>query len=143
MKCTIHVYLLNELFSQKTANEHHGGAESADNKKYIWEDELVISNRVLKLDEFQNAVYELKGILPNGNEFSENVKAMRLILLKTENTPDCQVGVSESILDRLEIEKDKNNTKISFYIKDNEPLANPIPGIYIASREFPKSLIQL
>jgi hypothetical protein len=142
MKCTIHVYLLNELFSQKIADESNQGEESADNKKYIWEDELVINNSVSKMEEIQNSVYELRGILPNGNEFSESVGAMRIVTLKSEDAPECQVGVSESILDRLEIKTDKNDTRLYFYIKDNEPLANPIPGIYIASKEFPKSLIQ-
>ncbi|MBM3418665.1 MAG: hypothetical protein FJY17_07080 [Bacteroidetes bacterium] len=141
MKCTIHVYLLNELFSQKIANENFNGNESADNKKYIWEDELVISGTVLSIQERQNAVYDLRGILPNGNQFLEEVQAMRLITITSENTPDCAVGVSESILDRLEIDTKNYDSIIRFYIKDNEPLANPIPGIYIASKEFPKSLI--
>jgi hypothetical protein len=51
------------------------------------------------------------------------------------------VGASESMIDTLSIEKLNDEILVSIYIKDNEPHANPIPGIYIASKEFPKELI--
>ena len=51
MKCTIHVYLLNELYSQEIADNNHDGKESADNKKYIWEDELSINSQVVSVLE--------------------------------------------------------------------------------------------
>jgi hypothetical protein len=28
------------------------------------------------------------------------------------------------------------------YLKDFEPMSNPVPGIYIAAQEFPKELIE-
>jgi hypothetical protein len=51
------------------------------------------------------------------------------------------VGASESMIDTLNIEKLNDEILVSFYLKDNEPHANTIPGIYIASKEFPKELI--
>jgi hypothetical protein len=36
--------------------------------------------------------------------------------------------------------KKSKDFKIELFLKDDEPYANPIPGIYIASKEFPKAL---
>jgi hypothetical protein len=66
---------------------------------------------------------------------------MRLVKIKSTNAPDVFVGASESMIDTLSIEKLNDEILVSIYIKDNEPHANPIPGIYIASKEFPKELI--
>ena len=49
------------------------------------------------------------------------------------------LGISPSIA--LSLDKNKNQWTIEIYIKDFEPMANPIPGIYIASKEFPKELL--
>ncbi|MEY3591416.1 MAG: hypothetical protein RLZZ38_372, partial [Bacteroidota bacterium] len=38
MNCKIHIYLLNDLFSQELADAEFGGKESADNLRYEWED---------------------------------------------------------------------------------------------------------
>ena len=141
MKCIVRVYLLNELFSQEFANEYHNGKESADNKKYLWEDELSINSEVTHAEEKNNAVYSIKGTLPNGTSFSEDVESMRIVKILSENAPPCEIGVSESILDSLSIISKEKEIIIDIFIKDNEPLANPVPGIYIASKEFPKNLI--
>ena len=141
MKCTIHVYLLNELYSQEIAEKNHDGKESADNKKYLWEDELSINSQVVSVLEEENASYTLQGALSDGNTFCEEVRSMRVVKIQSENSPACEIGVSESILNALKIEKENNEIVISFFINDNEPFANPLPGIYISSKEFPKNLI--
>ena len=51
------------------------------------------------------------------------------------------ISLTESMVDTLSIEKLSIEILVSIYLKDNEPHANPIPGIYIASKEFPKELI--
>ena len=71
MKCTIHVYLINELYSQEFADEFHNGNPSEDNKEYDWEDELSISSNVVSTEELSNSVYKLEGENGNGDYFSE------------------------------------------------------------------------
>jgi hypothetical protein len=66
---------------------------------------------------------------------------MRLIKIISSDAPDLYVGASESILSEARVDKNKNQWTIEIYIKDFEPMANPIPGIYIASKEFPKELL--
>ena len=141
MKCTIHVYLINELYSQEFADEFHGGNPSEDNKEFDWEDELSISSDVATAEELQNSIYKLEGENGAGDYFVVEVPNMRLVKIKSTNAPDVFVGASESMIDTLSIEKLNDEILVSIYIKDNEPHANPIPGIYIASKEFPKELI--
>jgi hypothetical protein len=52
-----------------------------------------------------------------------------------------QLAASESLVDRFENSKDEQRWKIELFLKDYEPMANPIPGIYIASKSFPSELI--
>ncbi|MDC0100677.1 hypothetical protein OAI90_10345, partial [Crocinitomicaceae bacterium] len=52
-----------------------------------------------------------------------------------------QLACSESILSSFDIEKSDEVFVVKIYIKDDEPLANPVPGVYIAAQEFPKELI--
>ena len=141
MKCTIHVYLINELYSQEFADEFHNGNPSEDNKEYDWEDELSISSDVVSTEELSNSVYKLEGENGNGDYFSVEVPNMRLVIITSNDAPVVFVGASESMVDTLSIEKLSDEILVSIYLKDNEPHANPIPGIYIASKEFPKELI--
>lgn len=141
MKCSIHVYLINELYSQEFADEFHNGNPSEDNKEFDWEDELSISSDVVSTEELSNSVYKLEGENGNGDYFSVEVPNMRLVKIESSDAPVVFVGASESMVDTLSIEKLSNEILISIYLKDNEPHANPIPGIYIASKEFPKELI--
>ena len=66
---------------------------------------------------------------------------MRLIKIISSDAPDLYVGASESIISEARVDKHNNQWTIEIYIKDFEPMANPIPGIYIASKEFPKELL--
>jgi len=141
MKCTIHVYLINELYSQEYADQHHDGNPSEDNKEFDWEDELSISSNVITVEELKDEVFKLQGINQNNDNFSVDVFNMRLAKITSDDAPEVFVGASESILDTMSIEKIEGEFLISIYLKDNEPHANPIPGIYIASKEFPKELI--
>jgi hypothetical protein len=141
MNCSIHIYLINALYSQSLADEKHGGKESADNRKYQWEDELRVTGSVTEIIEHRNVSFPLKGQLEDGSEFSYDVKKMFLIQVSTSDSPDVYIGASESIVDSFMIQKGKEPV-VKLYLKDDEPYANPIPGIYIASKEFPKELIR-
>ena len=49
--------------------------------------------------------------------------------------------VSESILDSYDFNVSDEKSILNVYLKDYEPLANPLPGVYIATKEFPNQLI--
>lgn len=140
MKCTIHIYLINDLYSQDFADKNYQGNESADNRKYLWEDELSVNEDVIEADELRNSVYSLQGEMGSGNKFKFDIPGMHIVQIKTKSGQDVLIGASESIAECCEIKKSKDIT-VSLFIKDNEPYANPVPGIYIASKEFPKELI--
>lgn len=137
MNCTIHFYLLNDHFSQEHADLHHNGEESEYNLRYEWEDELKITTNVTGVITEEYATYSLQGEL-DGKPFSHEIKNMRLF--KFEGEIPTVVGCSESILDSYQLSSD-GDIVLKVYLKDYEPMANPIPGIYIASQEFPKELI--
>jgi len=81
----------------------------------------------------------LKGNFSDEKAFSFDVPNMRLFEIVTESESTF-VGCSESILETSEL-KENDFYELSIYIKDFEPMSNPIPGIFIAAQEFPKELI--
>lgn len=141
MKCTIHIYLLNEHFSPEHAEIHHQGEESENNLKYEWEDEYAITSDVTEVKEHENAVFPLMGEMPDGTAFHHEVEKMFLFEIISSDAPTAFVGASMSILDEKLVNKDGDEIVLNLYLKDYEPMANPIPGVYIASKEFPKELI--
>ena len=141
MICTIHTYLLNDLYSQELADSQHNGEQTPDNKKYDWEDEMNVSSRVNDVEELKDSSYFLAGSLGDGSNFSIEVPKMRLLKITSSDVQDLYVGASESIISEVRINRNENHWKIEIFIKDLEPMANPIPGIYIASKEFPKELV--
>jgi cytolysin (calcineurin-like family phosphatase) len=142
MNCKIHIHLLNELFSQELADEKHGGKESADNLRYDWEDELDITSAVTLVQEQTDAVYTLAGYDENDALFSYEIPAMHLFEIHSETDPITYVGASKSIVDHCTYNSDSNGHTIRIFLKDYEPMANPVPGIFIASKAFPKALIR-
>ncbi len=141
MKCKIHTYLLNDAFSQEFADENHSGKPSEDNQLFEWEDELEVSTVVSTVTEIENETYLLQGTMPDGSTFSYPIPNMRLVKIESNEAPAFFIGCSENLLDQLKIQKNENSTSIELYLKDYEPLSNPIPGIYIGSKSFPKELI--
>jgi hypothetical protein len=141
MKCTIRVYLKNDDFSQEYADERYNGEESEMNRKFEWEDELVITQDVAEVQMESDSNVVLQGQLPGGSAFNEDVPLMRKFIFRdAEGTPVAQLACSEVLYDSHEEKKDEG-LEFKLFLKDREPLSNPIPGIYIAARHFPKSLI--
>jgi hypothetical protein len=141
MNCTIHVYLLNEHFSPEHAAAHHNGEESENNLRYEWEDEFAVTTKVTSVVVHENASFPLQGQLPDGTNFSHDVEAMLLFEICSSDAPPTYIGASVSIVDSHQTITDDTGYVLRLYLKDYEPMANPIPGIYIASKEFPKALI--
>ena len=140
-ECVFNVFLLNEHFSPEYAEAQHGGKDSENNRRYDWEDEFAITSSVKKIEVLQGVEYPLRGVLPDGKEFSYDVPSMLVFKIVSEDAPETYIGASQSIVDRFEQEELEGKVRIRIYLKDYEPMANPIPGVYIASKEFPKELI--
>ncbi|MCE3294949.1 MAG: hypothetical protein K0R65_663 [Crocinitomicaceae bacterium] len=136
----LHFFLLNENFSPEYAEANHQGKETENNQKYEWEDELEIAH-VAKIEIFRKDNIQLEGYLPNEEFFSVQLTSMFVIDLTTENGEHARLGVSESILDHFEQSENAGETTLNVYIKDYEPHGNPVPGIYVASKEFPQDLV--
>jgi hypothetical protein len=135
MTLNLRYYLLNENFSPEYAAANFNGIESENNPKYEWEDEIEINN-ISSFQILRASILPLQGELPTGELFSYEIKNMFVIWITTKDNQQAYLGISESILDSYE--QDDNSLKI--YIKDYEPHGNPLPGVYIASKEFPKEL---
>ncbi|MCH2230496.1 MAG: hypothetical protein MK105_09135 [Crocinitomicaceae bacterium] len=140
MKCTIHFYLLNEHFSKEHADANYNGEESELNRKYEWEDELNITTDVDSIEVLEDVIYPLSGETDDG-PFSYDVNAMNLFEINSNDGTKTYVGCSKSIMDSFEITED-GQMILKVYLKDYEPMSNPLPGIYIAAQEFPKELIE-
>jgi hypothetical protein len=141
MECKIHVYLLNEHFSAEHAEAHHNGEESENNLKYEWEDEFSVTSSVEAVEVHENVSFPLQGEMPDGTAFLHDVENMFLFEIKSSDAPSTFIGASKSIVEEHELIKEETRFVIRLFLKDYEPMSNPIPGIYIASKEFPKALI--
>jgi hypothetical protein len=133
--------MLNEHFSQEHADANFGGQPSANNRLYDWEDDMRITTPVSKIIEHRKVSFPLQGELPSGESFNHEVENMFLFEIQSETQPSIYIGCSESILDSFENKIDGDTVFLKIFIRDYEAYANPIPGIYIASKEFPKELI--
>ncbi|MCR9172862.1 MAG: hypothetical protein NXI10_10235 [bacterium] len=140
MTCRIHFYLLNDHYSQEYADEQNNGEPSEMNRKYLWEDEFAIKTKVTKVDARDYSTYPLQG-KSGETPFTEEIADMRLFYLMDMDTPVAVVGCSEVLLDSYSIQEGEEEIVLEAYMKGEEPLANPVTGIYIASRYFPKKLI--
>ena len=140
-ECIVNVYLLNEHFSPEYAEAQHNGKESENNLRYEWEDEFAITSDVLSVTAIEDASFPLQGEMPDGQIFSHEVTRMLLFEIASADAPTTFVGASASIVDSYEIDQSGLDIRLKIFLKDYEPMSNPIPGIYIASKEFPKELI--
>jgi hypothetical protein len=140
-ECIVNVYLLNEHFSPEYAEAQHNGKESENNLRYEWEDEFAITSDVLSVTAIENASLPLQGEMPDGQIFSHEVSKMLLFEIASSDAPTTFVGASASIVDSYTIDQSGEDIRLKIFLKDYEPMSNPIPGIYIASKEFPKELI--
>ncbi|MGV3630402.1 MAG: hypothetical protein ACO1O6_04325 [Bacteroidota bacterium] len=140
MTLHLHYFLLNENFSPEYAEANHEGKETENNQKYEWEDELEIS-QLKSMEILRNETIQLEGYLPDEAFFSVQLKEMFVIDLETMSGERARLGVSESILDHFETRENGEEKTLNIYIKDYEPHGNPVPGIYVASKEFPQELV--
>ncbi len=141
MKLTAHFFLLNDNFSPEYAEANHGGKETENNPLYEWEDEFEVSEGLVSVEILRDRTFQLAGHLPEGEPFNHPVHNMFLLEMTMQDGNKGCFGVSESIMDSFTLEGNEAHQTLKVYIKDYEPLANPMAGVFIASKEFPKALI--
>lgn len=141
MKLTAHFFLLNDHFSPEYAEANHGGKESENNPMYEWEDEFEVSEGLVSVAVIRDGTFDLEGVLPDGAHFKHPVYKMFMLELTMKDGNKGFFGVSESILDSFTLEGDDQHQTLKVYIRDYEPFGNPMAGVYIASKEFPKPLV--
>jgi hypothetical protein len=140
MNLNIHYFLLNEDFSQEHADANHNGQESENNLKYEWEDEI----EVKEIDSFEilrKHTFPINAVLPDDTQITCDLSNMFCIKLITKTNEIAYLGVSESILADFEELTINAQKTFKIYLKDMEPHGELMPGVYLASKEFPKELI--
>ncbi len=131
---------LNDLFSEELANTLHQGNETEDNHRYHWEDEFEVQN-VLSFSVEENGAYHLKGTQGSGADFSFAIPNMTVITLRLSNDTEAQFAISNQLIQRVKQSSMDQDTHMLVELKDSEPFANPITGIYIANHDFPIQLV--
>jgi hypothetical protein len=139
MECIVKIWLLNDHFSPEYAEAHHKGEESENNRKYLWMDELAITSTIVGVEKLEGVAYPLQGER-GGKTFSYSIEDMVLVELVDAVGAKTYIGASRVLIENLEI-LEGDSLEIRIQLKGEEPLSNPIPGIYIAARSFPRELI--
>lgn len=132
-------FKLNEDFSPEYAEANNDGKPSENNRLYEWEDELILKNDIKSVEVLERETYLLKGEM-NGGNFEEEVKDMLLFNIQGEDNSTTQMACSNVLVDKYELIED-NQIELRVFFKGEEPLSNPVPGVYIALQDFPKRLI--
>jgi hypothetical protein len=131
---------LNDLFSEDLANTLHHGNETEDNHRYHWEDEFAVHN-VLTFSVAEHGEYQLKGTQSKGGDFSFAIPNMTVITLSLINGSEAQFAISNQLIERVTQTSNDQDIHMLVELKDSEPFANPITGIYIANHDFPIQLV--
>jgi hypothetical protein len=73
--------------------------------------------------------------------FSFELSNMLVFELQQSNGVHGAFALSNSLVNHFELIDSVDGKELKVFIKDYEPLTNPIPGVYIAAKQFPKELI--
>jgi len=141
MQCLIQVFKVNSDYSQEYADERYDGQESEFNRKHEWMDELVVPNGVISVTKTASEIYQLQGEKELGEVFSLEVPNMQLFCVESGNAPSFFVGASKAIVLETNLKKENDGYVLQLYLSDTEPFSNPVPGVYISARDFPKDLL--
>ena len=140
MKLHLHFIAVNTQFDQKLADDLFEGKETEDNIKYLWEDDLTVSDPVLDFKIVNNAVYTLSGFYPDGKVFGFEIPDMTLCICNTAKESNMQFAVSKKILKKTDKIIEDGETHLYFYLSDHHPMINPMNGVYILKKDFPNAL---
>jgi hypothetical protein len=140
MRVKVFFYQVNEDFSPEYAEANHGGEATENNINYHWEDVLELKNEIQKIEQFPTSSYVLKGVFPDGNNFEFEIQNIFRFDLIGEDKTCTSIAFSENIYHNFELTEKDGNAEIHVFLKDYEVFANPIPGVYIYIKDFPKEL---
>lgn len=144
MDLYLHFILVNSEFNQGIANDLNEGQETEDNIKHLWEDELKVSEPVKEFKIKNNTTYTLAGFFSDEKAFSFEIDEITRVDCITENGTEMQFAVSKKLLKKTEktIDEKSGDTHLYFYLRDTQPLENPMNGVYILKSDFPKELLK-
>lgn len=141
MLVTIHIKQMNSKFSQEMADAEYDGKESDDNYRVLWEDEFDIKGDVTGFKIRNNAVYQLRGLLPDDTEFSYDIPEMTIVECTLADGSVTQIPISKKLI----IDTDKQQTPegilFTVSLKSSRHHVNPMEGVYILKDHFPKELL--
>ncbi len=142
MELIVHFIQVNSQFNQTMADNIHGGEESEDNIKYLWEDELKVAEAVTDFKINNNATYTLAGYFPNDAPFTFSISEMVVCDCNLISGKNTQFAVSKKLVKKTDriVNADKKETHLYFYLKDKLEMENPMDGVYILKENFPKEL---
>ncbi len=142
MNLHLHFILINADFNQSIADDFYDGQESEDNIKHLWEDELLVNEPVKDFKIKHNETFLLKGLYPDDKPFEFEIPDVSIVDCKTQSGTLTQFAVSKKLVKKTEkiVDEKKNETHFYFYLKDEIPFKNPMPGVYIINKNFPKEL---
>ena len=143
MQVTINIKLLNANFIQSIADEFYQGEESEDNIKYLWEDEFIVEGNIKSFKIVNNTQYTLEGYLANDEAFSYTIDDIMAVECIDTNDKMNRFAFSKKLVKSTDKKDDTKNQTITFSIvlKDEMDYQNPINGVYILTKDFPKQLI--
>lgn len=142
MKLSLHFILVNSEFNKGLADDLYNGDESEDNIKYLWEDELEVSEPVKSYKIRNKDIYQLKGWYADNSEFCFDIWDTTVVDCTTENDQLMQFAVSKSMIKKTEKKQEKNgDTHLYFYLRDTIKHISPMNGVYIDKKDFPKELL--
>ena len=141
MKVTINVKLVNSKFDQAYADAEYDGKESDDNIKYLWEDEFIVKGDVASLKVKNNAVYQLKGLMPDDTEFCYDIPDTTLVECAMADGSLMQFPFSKKLVSKTDKKQDASGIMFSVFLKSSKPLVNPMDGVYILEDDFPRELM--
>jgi len=140
MNLYLHFILVNSEFNQGLADDLYKGEETEDNIKHLWEDELKVSEPIDDFKVRNNAVYTLEGFFPDETKFSYEIPEVTICDCTTEKGQRMQFAVSKKLIKKTQKIIEGNDTHMYFYLRDTLPLENPMNGVYILKKDFPKEL---
>lgn len=114
--------------------------ENDENFKFLWEDEIEVTEDVTEFKVVNNGTFPLRGAYPDGTEFSFDIENMTVVNCTTA-TGVVQFGVSKAIIKRTDkAVADDGAVRFTFFIKGKKDYHNPIPGLFIEPGDFPMEL---
>lgn len=102
MNLYIHFILVNSEFNQAIADDFHNGEESEDNIKYLWEDEIMVSEPVKTFKIKHNENYFLKGYFPNDKPFNFEIPDVSTVDCTSVNGTKTQFAVSKKLIKKTD-----------------------------------------